>query len=62
VPAVIGFTLFGVFGGLAVVSGRIIAKWIGWLLLAAGVLVLIPPISSDVVHGQRGRAENPAEG
>jgi hypothetical protein len=46
VPAVIGFALFGVLGGLAVVSGRIIAKWMGWLLLAVGVLVLIPPISA----------------
>jgi hypothetical protein len=44
-PAVIGFGLFGVLGGLAVVSGQILAKWMGWVLFAFGIAVLIPPLS-----------------
>jgi len=48
-PAVIGFGLFGILGGLAVVSGQIIQAWMGWVLFAAGILVLIPPISAFVI-------------
>jgi hypothetical protein len=44
-PAVIGFGLFGVLGGLAVVAGRILPVWMGWVLFAVGIVCLIPPIS-----------------
>jgi len=44
-PAVVGFGLFGVLGGLAVVAGRILPVWMGWVLFAIGVAALVPPIS-----------------
>jgi hypothetical protein len=44
-PAVIGFGLFGVLGGLAVVAGRILPIWTGWVLFAVGIAALVPPIS-----------------
>ena len=44
-PAVLGFALFGVLGGLAVVAGRILPVWMGWVLFAVGIAALIPPIS-----------------
>ena len=44
-PAVIGFGLFGVLGGLAVFAGRILPVWMGWVLFAIGIAALVPPIS-----------------
>jgi hypothetical protein len=44
-PAVIGFALFAVLGGLAVVTGRILPVWMGWVLFAIGIAALVPPIS-----------------
>jgi hypothetical protein len=44
-PAVLGFALFGVLGGLAVVAGRILPVWMGWVLLVIGIAALVPPIS-----------------
>ena len=44
-PAVLGFALFGVLGGLAVVAGRILPVWTGWVLFVIGIAALVPPIS-----------------
>ena len=44
-PAVLGFALFGVLGGLAVVVGRILPAWMGWVLFVIGIVALVPPIS-----------------
>jgi len=44
-PAVLGFALFAVLGGLAVVTGRILPVWMGWVLFAIGIGALVPPIS-----------------
>lgn len=44
-PAVIGFGLFGILGGLTVVAGRILPVWMGWVLFAVGVAALVPPVS-----------------
>ena len=44
-PAVLGFALFGILGGLAVVAGRILPVWMGWVLFAIGIAALVPPIS-----------------
>jgi hypothetical protein len=44
-PVVLGFTLFGVLGGLAVVAGRILPAAMGWVLFALGLVMLIPGIS-----------------
>jgi hypothetical protein len=44
-PAVLGFALFAILGGLAVVAGRILPIWMGWVLFAIGVAALVPPIS-----------------
>jgi len=44
VPILIGFALFGILTGLAVVVGRILPKWMGWVMFAFGVLSLAGPI------------------
>jgi hypothetical protein len=44
VPIVIGFALFGILTGLAVVVGRILPKWMGWVMFAFGILCLAGPI------------------
>jgi hypothetical protein len=44
-PVVIGFGLFGILAGLAVVAGRILPVWMGWVLFAVGIVCLIPPIT-----------------
>ena len=44
-PVVLGFTLFGVLGGLAVVAGRILPAAMGWVLFAIGLVMLVPGIS-----------------
>ena len=44
-PVVLGFALFAVLGGLAVVTGRILPAWMGWVLFAIGIAALVPPIS-----------------
>jgi hypothetical protein len=44
-PAVLGFALFGILAGLAVVAGRILPAWMGWVLFAIGIAALVPPIS-----------------
>jgi len=44
-PVVIGFGLFGVLAGLAVVAGRILPAWMGWVLFAIGIVCLVPPIA-----------------
>ena len=44
-PIVLGFALFGVLGGLAVVAGRILPAWMGWVLFVIGIAALVPPIS-----------------
>ena len=44
-PVVIGFGLFGILAGLAVVTGRILPVWTGWVLFAIGIVCLVPPIA-----------------
>jgi hypothetical protein len=44
-PLVLGIALFAILGGLAVVAGRILPAWTGWVLFAVGVAALVPPIS-----------------
>jgi hypothetical protein len=44
-PLIIGFGLFGILAGLAVVAGRILPLWMGWVLFAVGIVALVPPIS-----------------
>jgi len=44
-PLVLGFALFAILGGLAVVAGRILPIWMGWVLFAIGIAALVPPIS-----------------
>lgn len=44
-PVVLGFALFGVLGGLAVVAGRILPTAMGWVLFALGLVMLAPGIS-----------------
>ena len=43
-PAVLGFALFGILAGLAVVASDLPA-WMGWVLFAIGIAALVPPIS-----------------
>jgi hypothetical protein len=44
-PVVIGFGLFGILAGLAVVVGRILPAWMGWVLFAIGIVCLVPPVA-----------------
>jgi hypothetical protein len=43
-PILIGFALFGILTGLAVVVGRILPKWMGWVAFAFGLGCLAGPI------------------
>jgi hypothetical protein len=44
IPIVIGFALFGILTGLAVVVGRILPTWTGWVMFAFGLACLAGPI------------------
>ena len=43
-PILVGFALFGILTGLAVVVGRILPKWTGWVMFAFGLACLAGPI------------------
>jgi hypothetical protein len=43
-PILIGFALFGILAGLAVVVGRILPKWMGWVMFAFGLFCLAGPV------------------
>jgi hypothetical protein len=43
-PIVIGFALFGLLTGLAVVAGRILPAWMGWIMFVAGLACLAGPL------------------
>jgi hypothetical protein len=42
-PILIGFALFGILTGLAVVAGQILPKWMGWVMFAFGLACLAGP-------------------
>lgn len=44
-PIEVGVVLFGILGGLSMVAGRMLPAAMGWVLLAVGVVALVPPIS-----------------
>jgi hypothetical protein len=44
-PIALGVVVFGVLGGLAMVAGRMLPAWYGWVLFAVGVVALVPPLS-----------------
>jgi len=43
-PILVGFALFGILTGLAVVAGRILPKWMGWVMFVFGLACLAGPI------------------
>ena len=43
-PLLVGFALFGILTGLAVVVGRILPAWMGWVMFAFGLTTLAGPI------------------
>jgi hypothetical protein len=43
-PILIGFALFGILTGLAVVAGKILPKWMGWVMFVFGLACLAGPI------------------
>ena len=43
-PILVGFALFGILTGLAVVVGRILPTWMGWVMFAFGLATLAGPI------------------
>jgi hypothetical protein len=43
-PILVGFALFGILTGLAVVAGRILPTWTGWVMFAFGLACLAGPI------------------
>jgi hypothetical protein len=44
-PIIAGFVLFGVLTGLAVVVGKVLPKWMGWVMFAFGILALAGPLA-----------------
>ncbi|HXZ76873.1 MAG TPA: hypothetical protein VEH31_39205 [Streptosporangiaceae bacterium] len=48
-PILVGFALFGILTGLAVVVGRILPKWMGWAMFVFGVATLAGPIGFFVL-------------
>lgn len=44
-PILAGGFIFGVCSGLAILRGAALPKWLGWVAIAIGVVVLIPPAS-----------------
>jgi hypothetical protein len=43
-PILVGFALFGMLTGLAVVVGRILPKWMGWVMFVFGLACLAGPV------------------
>jgi hypothetical protein len=43
-PILVGFALFGILTGLAVVIGRILPKWMGWVMFVFGLACLAGPV------------------
>jgi hypothetical protein len=43
-PILVGFALFGILTGLAVMVGRILPKWMGWVMFVFGLACLAGPI------------------
>jgi hypothetical protein len=43
-PILVGFALFGILTGLAVVVGRILPKWMGWVMFVFGLACLAGPV------------------
>jgi hypothetical protein len=44
-PAIAGFFVFGVVGGLAAVVSKAPARWMGWVLFVFGIGAAVPPVS-----------------
>jgi hypothetical protein len=44
-PAVAGFVVFGIVGGLAAAVSKAPARWMGWVLFAIGIAAAVPPVS-----------------
>jgi len=44
-PVLAGGFVFGVCGGLAILRGAALPKWLGWVAIVIGIAVLIPPAS-----------------
>jgi hypothetical protein len=44
-PIDLGVVLFGILGGLSMVAGRMLPAAMGWVLVAVGVVALVPPIA-----------------
>jgi len=44
-PAIAGFFVFGVVGGLAAVIRKAPARWMGWVLFVFGIGAAVPPVS-----------------
>jgi hypothetical protein len=42
-PILVGFALFGILAGLATVVGRILPRWMGWVMFAFGLACLAGP-------------------
>jgi hypothetical protein len=48
-PILVGFALFDILTGLAVVVGRILPKWMGWAMFVFGLACLAGPIGFFVL-------------
>jgi len=50
-PALAGFFVFGVVGGLAAVVSKAPARWMGWVLFVFGIGAVVPPVSWFAILG-----------
>jgi len=50
-PALAGFFVFGVVGGLAAAVSRAPARWMGWVLFVFGIGAVVPPVSWFAILG-----------
>ncbi|HEY3865199.1 MAG TPA: hypothetical protein VGL54_03835 [Solirubrobacteraceae bacterium] len=50
-PLLAGAFIFGVASGLAILRGAALPKWLGWVAIVLGIIVLIPPIGFPALIG-----------
>jgi hypothetical protein len=50
-PLLAGAFVFGIASGLAILRGAALPKWLGWVAIVLGIIVLIPPIGFPALIG-----------
>jgi hypothetical protein len=50
-PVIVGAFILGVSSGLAILRGAQLPKWLGWVVIVLGIVVVIPPASFPALLG-----------